>query len=94
MPEAQDLVAFAIGAGLVDDEQDLELVERLAVEVTGRREAYIAGQRSIKGASLDVCAAADWSRVANDVDDARRARAHRANMLQPRPNDYQGRRPA
>jgi len=95
-PAAASLVEYACAAGLVERAEDLDLVERLAVEVEARREAYRDGQASIKGASLDVCRAADWSRVASDLDTVRRARAYRARMLdaRSRPYDYAGRRGA
>jgi len=95
-PAAHSLITHAIGAGLVDDAADLDLVEQLAIEVTARRQAYLEGQASIKEASLAVCQAADWSKIAHELDNARRVRAHRARMLDasPRPRDFPGRRTA
>ena len=89
-PACGDLVAYAWVTGLVDTPYDLDLVERLAVEVEARREAYLDGQASIKAASVAVCQAADWPKIAAELDDARRARGYRARMLEPRVHDYAG----
>jgi hypothetical protein len=93
-PAAASLVDYACRAGLVDTPADLDLVERLAVQTVERREAYLDGLLERKAASVAISCAADWPRVATELDDARRARAYRTRMLAPREDDYAGRRGA
>jgi len=93
-PAAVALVEYACRAGLVSTPDDLDMVERLAVQTVERREAYLDGLLERKAASVAICRAADWPRVANELDDARRVRAYRAKMLEPRARDYAGRRGA
>jgi len=93
-PAAASLVEYARSAGLVETPADDELVERLAAEQIERRDAYLDGVLERKAASLAISRAEDWAKVANDLDAARRARAFRAQQLEPRVNDYAGRRGA
>jgi hypothetical protein len=93
-PAAASLVAYACTAGLVETADDLDLVERLAVQTVERRDAFLDGLLERKAASVAISRAADWPRVASELDDARRARAYRAQMLGPRVHDYAGRRGA
>ena len=95
-PAAVGLVEYACAVGLVETPDDRDLVERLAVEQIERREAFLDGLFERKAASVAICQAADWPRVAAELDAARQARAYRARMLDvnPRPLDYAGRRGA
>jgi hypothetical protein len=91
-PAAAALVQYAWTAdGLIESLRDVDLVEQLAIEVAARREAFVAGQQSIKQASVDICRSADWHKVALKLADAQRQRSHRARTLEPRPDDFRGR---
>jgi hypothetical protein len=84
------LIAYAVLVGLVGCAADLVLVDKLAAEVVGRREAFLDGAFERKVASVAISRALDWRVEATRLSEAERARAHRAGMLDPTPRqgDY------
>lgn len=77
------LIAYAVGAGLVECAADLDLIKHLAAEVAlsefERGRAY--ERAAIRQASNAISAALDWHTEASRLSGAERARAYRAAML-------------
>ncbi len=92
--------AFALAAEAWRAESSPErIAERARAEIRVARrawlrdiaDAFLAGQESVRDASLQVGATLDMAQVVSEIGDVDRARRHRLAMLQSRPNDFLGR---